>query len=264
MSQPTTIVTGVARGIGRAICERLVADGHRVIGLDMLDDPPPGISVFRQADLSNVEEARAVITELVAAQAEVSGLVNNVGSSKREMVAESDGSSQAWLNRLNIGSAVAALEAVLPGMRARRSGRVVNLVSRAVFGRETRSAYAATKAALASMTRSWARELAADGITVNAVGPGMIDTELFRRNNPPNSPDVLRLTRGVPAQRLGRPEEVAHAVAFLLDPRSGYITGQTLFVCGGLSMGSDVLGPTNGAIGQGASPQHGGRLNEPP
>lgn len=248
MSEPTTIVTGVARGIGRAVCERLMADGHCVIGLDVLDDPPPGLAAFCKVDLSDATEARAAIMEL-AAHAEVSGLVNNVGSSRREMVADSDGSSQAWLNRLNIGSAVAALEAVLPGMRARRVGRVVNLVSRAVFGRETRSAYAATKAALASMTRSWARELAADGITVNAVGPGMIDTELFRRNNPPDSPDVLRLTRGVPAQRLGRPEEVAHAVAFLLDPRSGYITGQTLFVCGGLSMGSDVIVPTSGAIG---------------
>jgi NAD(P)-dependent dehydrogenase (short-subunit alcohol dehydrogenase family) len=219
----------------------LIADGHRVLGLDALDEPPRGLAAFRHADVTDLTQLRQALEALVSDHGPVTGLVNNVGSSKRELVAESDGSTQAWLNRLNIASAAASLEAVLPSMRARKQGSIVNLVSRAAFGRETRSAYAATKAALVALTRSWARDLAADGITVNAVGPGMIDTELFRRNNPPDSPDVLRLTRGVPAQRLGQPEEVAHAVAFLLDPRSAYITGQTLFVCGGLSMGSDVI-----------------------
>src|SRR5690606_36191303 len=129
---------------------------------------------------------------------EITRLVNNVGSSLREYVRDGTGETESTLVRLNLGSALSCLQAVLPAMRRANEGRVVNLTSRAVYGRDTRSVYSATKAALASLTRSWAIELAQDGISVNAVGPGMIDTELFRRNNPPNAPDVSRLRDAIP------------------------------------------------------------------
>jgi NAD(P)-dependent dehydrogenase (short-subunit alcohol dehydrogenase family) len=125
-------------------------------------------------------------------------------------------------------------------MRARGFGRIVNVASRAAYGKELRSAYAASKAGLIGLTRTWALEYAAHGITVNAVAPGPIATELFRAGNPEGSERTRRIVEGVPAGRMGEPEDVAHAVMFFLDRRSSFVTGQVLPVCGGLTVG---LGP---------------------
>ncbi|WP_149538661.1 SDR family NAD(P)-dependent oxidoreductase [Siccirubricoccus phaeus] len=230
------LVTGVATGIGRAIAERLTADGYAVLGLDIDAAVPDGLAGFAQADVTDPAATRAALARLLEG-GPITRLVNNVGSSRREYIADATAETQRWLVRLNLGSAMLCVQAVLPGMRAAGFGRIVNITSRAVFGRETRSAYAATKAALAALTRSWAREFAAAGITCNAVGPGMINTDLFRRNNPADAPDVTRLTGGVPMRRIGEPAEIAQAVAHFLEARSSYVTGQMLFVCGGLSLG---------------------------
>lgn len=237
MTENPVLVTGVARGIGRAIACRLAEDGYSVAGIDIEDSGLPDLAAFQQADMADPVSARAALERLTE-RFQFTRLVNNVGTSVRQNLSESDGSVQRRLVRLNLGSAVASLQAVLPAMQQRGFGRVVNITSRAVYGRETRSAYSATKSALASITKTWAIELASQGITVNAVGPGMISTELFHRNNPEGLPDVERLRSRVPMQRLGRPEEVAEAVSFFLRESTGYITGQSLYVCGGLSIGS--------------------------
>lgn len=234
-SLQTVLVTGVAQGIGRAICERLLEDGYHVLGMDVSAQPPDGLSAFEQVDLADMQATRLALARLTD-RFEITRLVNNVGSSHREFVRDGTGRTESNLVRLNLACAAACAQAALPAMRQAREGRIVNLISRAVYGRDTRSVYSATKSALAAMTRSWALELAADGITVNAVGPGMINTELFRRNNPPDAPDVSRLRDAIPMKRIGEPAEVAHAVSFLLHPMSTYITGQSLFVCGGLSV----------------------------
>ncbi|ASP23559.1 3-ketoacyl-ACP reductase (plasmid) [Antarctobacter heliothermus] len=229
------LVTGVASGIGRAIAERLIADGYAVVGLDIANTPPPGLSEFVLTDLSDHHATAPVVSKL-AERHGFTRLVNNVGSSRREFLRDGTDDTQRWLDRLNLSSALVCLQAVLPAMRSGGFGRVVNVTSRAALGRDNRSAYAATKGGLAAMTRVWAVELAATGITVNAVGPGMIDTELFRHNNPPDAPDVARLRESVPMKRLGLPEEVADAVAFFLGHRASYVTGQTIYACGGLSI----------------------------
>ena len=129
------------------------------------------------------------------------------------------------------------MQALLPGMKACGFGRIVNMSSRAALGKELRTAYAATKAGLIGMTRVWALELGRHGITVNAIGPGPIRTELFDRANPPDSPRTQAIVDAVPVRRVGTPEDVAQAVAFFLDRRSGFTTGQMLYVCGGMTLG---------------------------
>lgn len=123
----------------------------------------------------------------------------------------------------------------LPAMRAARFGRIVNISSRAVQGRPYRTVYSMTKGGLLSMTRTWALEFAADGITANAIGPGPVDTETFRRNNAPAA--IADVLEAIPMKRLAAADDVAQAVSFFLDARSGYITGQMLHVCGGQTPG---------------------------
>jgi NAD(P)-dependent dehydrogenase (short-subunit alcohol dehydrogenase family) len=123
-------------------------------------------------------------------------------------------------------------------MAARGRGRIVNIGSKAQQGRAGVSAYAAAKAGLQAMTVSWALELARQGVTVNLVAPGAIETQMFKRNNPAGSLRRAATEAAVPMGRLGRPEDVAAAVAFFLCDQANYITGQTLYVCGGWSVAS--------------------------
>jgi NAD(P)-dependent dehydrogenase (short-subunit alcohol dehydrogenase family) len=127
-------------------------------------------------------------------------------------------------------------------MKHNRFGRVVLLGSRGALGLATRTAYAATKAGMIGMARTWALELAADGITVNVVSPGPIgDTEMFTSVVPKGSEREHAIAAAVPVKRLGRPDDVARAVMFFCHRDNGFITGQTLYVCGGASVGTIVI-----------------------
>ena len=143
------------------------------------------------------------------------------------------------LTQLHLAAALHIVQAVLPTMRAQKFGRIVLLSSRGALGLATRTAYAATKAGMIGMARTWALELAADGITVNVVAPGPIaDTEMFRGVVPEGSAREAALARAIPVQRLGRSDDVARAVLFFADPANSFVTGQTLYVCGGASVGT--------------------------
>ena len=129
------------------------------------------------------------------------------------------------------------IHALLPAMREARFGRIVNISSRAALGKEERTVYSATKAGLLGMTRTWALEMAPYGITVNAIGPGPIATDLFLSGNPPDSPKTKKILATIPLGRMGQPAEIAHAVASFMDDRAGFTTGQVLYVCGGMTVG---------------------------
>jgi NAD(P)-dependent dehydrogenase (short-subunit alcohol dehydrogenase family) len=237
MPHDAILITGGAGGIGRAIARRAAEAGWRPVTLDL---NPPADSLpnetYIACDFADAAGARAALAEAVARHAPTR-LVNNVGIVRPAPLEDTSIEDLAAVMDVNLRSALLAAQALLPTMRDRGFGRIVNIASRAALGKELRTAYAASKAGLIGLTRTWALELAPAGITVNAIGPGPIATELFRRANPDNSPRTRAIIEGVPVRRLGTPEDVAHACAFFLDDRAGFVTGQVVYVCGGLTVG---------------------------
>lgn len=228
------LVTGASKGIGRAAAERLAVQGWRVIGLAR-SAPTDFPGEFLEADLSDADATQAV-AEALAARGDVLGVVNNAGAARAEMFGEVDLTDFAALLDFNLRPALQLTQALLPSMRGARFGRIVNVTSLVTIGVPFRTSYAASKAALESLTRTIAIENAAQGVTANAVAPGPTETELFLANNPPGSEGQQRYVSIVPMNRLGRPEEIAAAIAFLASDHASFITGQTLFVDGGASM----------------------------
>jgi len=231
----TFLVTGASKGIGLALAERLHRSGHHVVGLARRSTADfPGTLVL--SDLSDPEATAATLRELTG-HFRFDGVVNNVGLVRPQPLGAVELPVLDEVLRVNLHPALQAVQALLPGMIERGWGRVVNITSLTVLGAPERTAYAAAKAALASFSRSWALELATTGITVNAVSPGPTQTALFRENNPAGSSGEQRYLAQVPMRRLGWPDEIAAAIAFLLSDDAGFITGQTLHVDGGASIG---------------------------
>lgn len=237
----TAVVTGGSAGIGRAICEDLLARGYEVVSLSRRRteiDHPRLASI--EVDLMDREATRQVAAE-VARRFEVTTVIHNAGVIKPALLADVQLADLDDLVELHLGTAVQLVQAALPAMRARRFGRVVLLGSRGALGLATRTAYAATKAGMIGMARTWALELAPEGITVNVVAPGPIRTDMFHEVIPAGSDREASLARAIPVQRVGDCGDVARAVAFFADPANSFVTGQVLYVCGGTSVGSLVL-----------------------
>jgi 3-oxoacyl-[acyl-carrier protein] reductase len=238
MSQTyTTVITGASKGIGLATAKRLNAIGHQVIGLarHKPDQSFPG--EFIEVDLADAGATRQV-ADMIARQHSVSHLINNVGITRSEVLEDVDITQFASILDLNLRPAIQLTQAFLPAMKAHHYGRIINVSSLVVVGLPFRTSYAAAKAGLISMTRTWASELATTGITVNAIAPGPVETELFRTNSPAGSSSEQRFLQRVPMQRLAQPDEIAAAIAFFASEDTSYITGQTLFVDGGSSLGA--------------------------
>ena len=241
----TAVVTGGSRGIGRAICLELARGGANVMlcyagneeaALDTVAacEALGAKAAAMRCDVSKTDEVKALVDAALQQFGAVHILVNNAGITRDGLLMTMK--EDAWDQELdtNLKGAFLTMKAVARTMMKQRYGRIVNLSSVVgLHGNAGQVNYAASKAGVIGMTKSLAKELASRGVTVNAVAPGFIDTDMTAAL-PQAARDALLPT--IPAQRLGAAEEVAQAVAFLASDQAAYITGQVLAVDGGMSM----------------------------
>lgn len=235
-----TVITGASQGIGYEAAEQRAQAGDLVIGIAR-HKPESFSGIFIEGDLGDAAEVQKIAEQIIREHGPVHHLVNNVGMSKPALLGNVMLDDYDAVMNLNLKPALVLAQAFLPGMRQKSYGRIVNITSLVILGMTHRTAYAAAKAALGSFTRSWALELAKDGITVNAVAPGPTETKLFRENSPPGSESEKRFLAKVPMGRFANPKEIAHAIDFFMQEQSSIITGQTLFVDGGASIGQAAI-----------------------
>ncbi|HKS85214.1 MAG TPA: SDR family oxidoreductase [Pseudolabrys sp.] len=232
----TAVVTGASSGIGEAIAASLLERGVPVVTLQR--SPPKlkhGNLHFRPVDLTNLEATRNTAAE-IAADFPVRYLVNNAGENAPNPLEKATVEELDYVLTITLGAALVLIQSFVPGMRRARFGRIVNISSRAILGKSERIVYASAKSGLEGFTRVAAIETGADGITVNCVMPGPVETAHFNRGHPIGSVKRQTVIDKILVGRMGTPHDVANAVTFLLARESGFITGQSLFVCGGTSV----------------------------
>lgn len=237
----TALITGGSKGIGADLARALLARGYDVISMarhapDWRHDRLHSVEV----DLLDPGAVAEAATD-TARRFEITHLVHNAGLIWPNLVEEARPSDIAGLAQLHLGAALTLVQAALPAMKARGFGRVLFNGSRAALGVPTRTAYAATKAGMIGMARTWALELAPHGITVNVVAPGPIRTDNFWEIVPRDSDREAALAARIPVGRLGETGDVTNAFLFFCDPASSFVTGQVLYVCGGASIGTISL-----------------------
>jgi NAD(P)-dependent dehydrogenase (short-subunit alcohol dehydrogenase family) len=236
------IVTGAANGIGAAIARRLVAEGARIALIDreqatleqQFADLPDTARLLVGGDCTDADTLRCFVAAATQQLGPPSVLVNNVGQSAREkgsVFVESGEDVWRFVLEVSLLTTLRLSRLVAPGMKARRYGRIVNMSSdAALVGDAGLADYATAKMGLLGFTRALARELAPDGVTVNAVAPGAIRT---RAHDKLSSEVLARIRTGTPAGFIGEPEDVAGLVAYLTSPEARFVTGQTILIDGG-------------------------------
>ncbi len=242
--QTIALVTGASRGIGKAIAQALGAQGMTVVGTATSDSGAQAISESLAAsgiagrglrlDVSDDASVEAVIKAIGDEFGTVTVLVNNAGITRDNLLMRMKSEDWDAVINTNLSSLYRVCKACLRPMMKAKTGRIVNIASVVgSSGNAGQTNYAAAKAGMLGFTKSLAQEVGSRGITVNAVAPGFIDTDMTRE-----LPEAQRdaLLSAIPLARLGQPEEIAAAVAFLASPSSGYITGETIHVNGGMYM----------------------------
>jgi 2-hydroxycyclohexanecarboxyl-CoA dehydrogenase len=243
MAKRVAMVTGGARGIGRAIALALAADGRAVAVGDLLEDEAAGTAeeaggLGVALDVTDSSSVAAAVERVEESLGPVDVLVNNAGWDEARLFVETDEPFWDRVIEINFKGGLRTTRAVLPGMVERGWGRVVNIGSDAGrVGSSMESVYSGAKGGVIAFTKTIAREVARSGVTANVVCPGPTKTAFLDRIAGEGGERLVEsLTKAVPMRRLGEPEDVAAAVAFLASEKAGYITGQTLSVSGGLTM----------------------------
>ena len=243
MTAQVALVTGASRGIGRAIARTLAEQGFHVVGTatseagaQAISGALAGFSGCRGAvlDVNDATAADALIDSIVKEHGALHVLVNNAGITRDQLAMRMKDDDWSAVLDTNLGAVFRLSRAVMRGMMKQRYGRIINITSVVgASGNAGQANYAAAKAGVAGMTRALARELGSRNITVNCVAPGFIATDMTDA-----LPEAQKaaLQAQIPLGRLGTPEEIAHAVAFLASPLAGYITGAELHVNGGMFM----------------------------
>lgn len=241
----TAIVTGGSRGIGRAVAVRLAKDGMNLVinyrGNSAAAEETERLCrelgaevLLVQGDVSRAEDCEKLAAQAKGAFGRVDVLVNNAGITRDGLLARMTEEDFRAVLDVNLVGPWNMMKAVNRIMMKQRYGRIVNLSSvTGLMGNMGQTNYAAAKAGILGMTKSYAREVASRGITVNAVAPGFIDTDMTEAM-PEGAKD--KIITGIPMGRTGKPEDVAEAVAFLASEQAGYITGEVLRVDGGMAM----------------------------
>ena len=230
----TVLVTGANRGIGLATCKILSKKKYKIIGVarSKIKNFP---GKFIECDLSNQNSINDLIKKIK--NYNINCLVNNAGTSFGQSIDDLDLETFDKSIKLNLRPAVNLSLELVKKMKKNRFGRIVSVSSRAALGRELRTSYSVAKSGLYGFTRTWALELAKYNITVNLVSPGPIMTELHKRNNSQNKSYQKKYLNQNPMRRYGDPSEVAAAICFFISDEASFVTGQSLYVCGGMSVG---------------------------
>jgi 2-hydroxycyclohexanecarboxyl-CoA dehydrogenase len=252
MSESTrsAVVTGGGRGIGRAIALALAREGDRVAVLDIVEanakavqkeiESQGGEAIALRVDLTKCREVQAAVDAVLARFGQIDILVNNAGWDKMELFLDSEESTWDRVIAINYKAILYTCRTVLPHMVERGSGHVINIASDAGrVGSTGEAVYAGAKGAIIAFSKSLAREVARYHITVNVISPGLTETPLLQeiRAQSERSGKVIdAVTRAIPLGRVGAPDDIANAVAFLASRQADFITGQTLSVSGGLTM----------------------------
>ena len=236
MKTKTTLITGGGSGIGATLAKNLIAKGEVVVtlGLDLPNWKHDNLIGY-QADLTDTEQTNEA-AQLISSSHKINNIVHNAGMILPNLLPKVKTDDILTLSHLHLAAPIALTQAILPNMINDKNGRIVFISSRASMGMPTRSAYAATKAGIHGLAKTWALELAENNITVNVIAPGPVLTQNFWDLVPKDSELQQEISDNIPVGRIGTTGDIANAVEFFLDEKASFVTGQVLYVCGGTSL----------------------------
>ena len=235
------IVTGAGKGIGKAIAKRFLeeeAAGVAILewNLELAEatakelDPTGEKVIAIRCNVANSDNVKEAVEAVMAKFGRVDALINNAGVTRDKIFHKMTDDDWYTVLNINLNGVYNLCKFVVPIMRQQESGSIVNISSTSIMGNPGQANYAATKAAMVGFTRTMAKELGRKGVRMNCISPGYIDTEMMRAVGEERLNGMIR---GIPAQRLGDPEEIASVAAFLCTEDSSWVSGQNIFVSGG-------------------------------